>query len=54
MEVIPSNIEYKTEIILEETLKGKESKEFQVPSGNYNIFFTAEKGTTGNVNISGK
>lgn len=43
-----------TEVVLEENFKQTDEREFELPSGSYNIFITAEKGVTGNMTINVK
>ena len=43
---------YNEEAVLDENFKENEKCEFDIPSGNYNIFITAEKGATGDMNIN--
>ena len=54
VKVIPSNTDYNAETILDENFKQNEEHEFELPPGSYNIFFTAEKGATGNMTINTK
>ena len=42
------------ETAFDESFKQTEEREFELPSGSYNIFVTAEKGATGNMTINVK
>ncbi len=54
MKVIPSSVDYKAEAVLNESFKKTEEREFELPSGIYNIFITAGKEATGNMTINVK
>ena len=40
------------ETVFDESFKQTDEREFDLPSGSYNIFVTAEKGATGNMTIN--
>ena len=54
VQVTPSNTDNNAEAVLDETFKQEEQREFELPSGSYNIDFTTEKGTTGNMTVNVK
>lgn len=54
VKVILSGTEDNAETVLDESFKQTEEREFNLPSGSYNIFVTAEKGATGSMIINVK
>ena len=49
-----SNTNDNEEYVLNESFKQTEENEFELLSGSYNVFVTAEKGATGNMTINVK
>ena len=54
IEVLPKNIDATTKVIVEETFTSVDVQEFELPSGDYTIRITAEKGATGSMDIKAK
>lgn len=54
VKVKPFNTDNNSEAVLDENFKQTEESEFELPSGNYNVFVTAEKGAKGNMTINVK
>ena len=46
------NSDNNEETVFDESFKQTEEREFELPSGSYNIFVTAEKSATGNMTIN--
>ena len=54
MEVLNSNKDSETEVVLEESFTNSDTRTFELPSGEYTIRITAEKNATGNMSICAK
>jgi len=54
IEVLPSNIDATTKVLMEESFSAIDARSFELPSGNYTIRITAEKGTNGTMDIAAK
>ena len=54
IEVLPKNIDATTKVLMEETFTAIDAREFELPSGDYTIRITAEKGATGSMDIKAK
>ena len=54
IEVLPKNIDATTKVLMEETFTAVDAREFELPSGDYTIRITAEKGATGSMDIKAK
>ena len=52
VKVVPASANNSAEAVLDENFKQTEEREFQLPSGSYNIFVTAGNGATGNMTIN--
>ena len=52
MKVKSSNADNNEEVVLDESFKQSEEREFELPSGDYNIIFTVEKVATGSMAIN--
>lgn len=54
IEVLPKNIDATTKVLFEETFTSIDTREFEIPSGEYTIRITAKKGATGSMDIKAK
>ena len=54
VKVKSSETDSNTENVLDESFKQNEEREFELPSGSYNVFVTVEKPATGNMTINAK
>lgn len=54
IEVLPKNIDATTKVLMEETFTSIDAREFELPSGEYSIRITAEKSSTGSMDIKAK
>ena len=54
IEVLPKNVDATTKVLMEETFTAIDAREFELPSGDYTIRITAEKGATGSMDIKAK
>ncbi len=54
LEVLPKNIDATTKVLMEETFTSIDACEFELPSGEYSIRITAEKSSTGSMDIKAK
>lgn len=54
IKVMTANADSRAETVLDESFKQTEEREFELPSGDYNVFVTSEKGVTGNMTINVK
>ena len=52
VKVIPSGTETDPEAVLNESFKQTEEREFEIPSGKYNVAVTTEKDATGSMTIN--